>query len=145
MSVPPTPQALELLKCLHPLSLPPETRKVKRASKNSSTSPILARKFQPPVLRRRLVHLQVARARFRAHRRRPLWPPAIPFPMLAQLDSLKTEALAALDTLSDEAALEAFRIDYLGKKGRLTALSAGMRDVPPDLKKEVGAKLNEVR
>lgn len=38
--------------------------------------------------------------------------------MLAQLDSLKTEALAALDTLSDEAALESFRIDYLGKKGK---------------------------
>ena len=46
--------------------------------------------------------------------------------MLPQLDSLKTAALAALDTLSDEAALEAFRIDYLGKKGQLTALSAGM-------------------
>lgn len=65
--------------------------------------------------------------------------------MLSQLDSLKSEALAALETLSDEAALEAFRIDYLGKKGKLTALSAGMRDVPVDLKKEVGAKLNEVR
>jgi len=65
--------------------------------------------------------------------------------MLAQLDSLKSEALAALDTLTDEASLEAYRIDYLGKKGKLTALSAGMRDVPPDQKKDVGAKLNEVR
>jgi phenylalanyl-tRNA synthetase alpha chain len=65
--------------------------------------------------------------------------------MIAQLDSLKSEALASLTTLTDEAALEAFRIDYLGKKGKLTALSAGMRDVPVDLKKEVGAKLNEVR
>lgn len=65
--------------------------------------------------------------------------------MLAQLDSLKSEALAALDTLTDEASLEAFRIDYLGKKGKLTALSAGMRDVPPDQRKDVGAKLNEVR
>ena len=65
--------------------------------------------------------------------------------MLTELDSLKSEALAALDTLTDEATLEAFRIDYLGKKGKLTALSAGMRDVPVDLKKEVGAKLNEVR
>ena len=65
--------------------------------------------------------------------------------MLTELDSLKSEALASLTTLTDEAALEAFRIDYLGKKGKLTALSAGMRDVPVDLKKEVGAKLNEVR
>ncbi len=65
--------------------------------------------------------------------------------MLSELDSLKSEALAALETLTDEAALEAFRIDYLGKKGKLTALSAGMRDVPVEQKKDVGAKLNEVR
>ncbi|HYF36471.1 MAG TPA: phenylalanine--tRNA ligase subunit alpha, partial [Prosthecobacter sp.] len=65
--------------------------------------------------------------------------------MLAELDQLHSEALAALGTLSDEAALESFRIDYLGKKGKLTALSAGMRDVPVDQKKAVGAKLNEVR
>ena len=71
---------------------------------------------------------------------------SLPFAaMLSQLDSLKTEALTALDTLSDEAAMEAFRVDYLGKKGKLTALSGGMREVPADLKKEVGAKLNEVR
>lgn len=65
--------------------------------------------------------------------------------MLQDLEQLRAEALAALETLTDEASLEAFRIDYLGKKGKLTALSAGMRDVPPDQKKEVGAKLNEVR
>lgn len=65
--------------------------------------------------------------------------------MLTDLDNLKSEALAELGTLADEAALESFRVSYLGKKGRLTALSAGMRDVPADQKKEVGAKLNEVR
>lgn len=65
--------------------------------------------------------------------------------MLSDLTSLHSEALAALDAASDESALEALRIDYLGKKGKLTALSSGMKDVPPDLKKDVGAKLNEVR
>ena len=65
--------------------------------------------------------------------------------MLSDLTSLHTEALTALDAASDETALEALRIDYLGKKGKLTALSSGMKDVPPDLKKDVGAKLNEVR
>ncbi|MDZ4287403.1 MAG: phenylalanine--tRNA ligase subunit alpha [Prosthecobacter sp.] len=65
--------------------------------------------------------------------------------MLSELDQLHAEALAGLDTLTDEAALESFRIDYLGKKGKLTALSAGMRDVPGDQRKAVGAKLNEVR
>jgi phenylalanyl-tRNA synthetase alpha chain len=65
--------------------------------------------------------------------------------MLAELDHLHSEALATLGTLTDETALESFRVDYLGKKGKLTALSAGMRDVAPDQKKAVGAKLNEVR
>jgi phenylalanyl-tRNA synthetase alpha chain len=65
--------------------------------------------------------------------------------MLTELSELKTEALTALDSLTDETSLENFRVAYLGKKGKLTAISAGMRDVSPDLKKEVGAKLNEVR
>ncbi len=65
--------------------------------------------------------------------------------MLAQLDTLKTEALAALDAAHDEALLEAIRVNYLGKKGSVTALSQGMRDVPADQKAEVGAKLNDVR
>lgn len=65
--------------------------------------------------------------------------------MLAQLDQLKSEALATLAAVSEEAALESFRVAYLGKKGSLTALSAGMRDVPPEQKKDVGARLNDVR
>jgi len=65
--------------------------------------------------------------------------------MLTELSELKTEALTALEALTDETSLENFRVAYLGKKGKLTAISAGMRDVTPDLKKEVGAKLNEVR
>jgi phenylalanyl-tRNA synthetase alpha chain len=65
--------------------------------------------------------------------------------MLSQLDSLKTEALAALEAAQDETALEAVRVNFLGKKGSVTALSQNMRDVPVDQKKEVGAKLNDVR
>ena len=65
--------------------------------------------------------------------------------MLSQLDSLKTEALAALEAAQDEAALEAVRVNFLGKKGSVTALSQNMRDVPAEQKKEVGAKLNDVR
>lgn len=36
--------------------------------------------------------------------------------MLSDLDTLKTEALAALEAAQDEAALEAVRVNYLGKK-----------------------------
>lgn len=65
--------------------------------------------------------------------------------MLTQLDSLLTTALEAVATAQDEPALEAVRVNYLGKKGSLTALSQGMRDVAAEQKKELGAKLNEVR
>lgn len=65
--------------------------------------------------------------------------------MLAQLDTLRTEALTAVGTANDQAAIEAVRVNFLGKKGSITALSQGMRDVPADQKKEAGARLNEVR
>ena len=65
--------------------------------------------------------------------------------MLAELDTIQTEALAAIRGIADEATLEEVRVGFLGKKGRLTVASAGMRDVPADLKKDVGQKLNEVR
>ncbi len=65
--------------------------------------------------------------------------------MIAELDVLREEALAAIPAASDETALEALRVGYLGKKGSVTALGAGMRDLPVDQKKAAGAKLNEVR
>lgn len=65
--------------------------------------------------------------------------------MIAELDVLREEALVAIPAAVDEAAVEALRVAYLGKKGGVTLLGAGMRDVPPDRKKEAGAKLNEVR
>lgn len=65
--------------------------------------------------------------------------------MLTQLDQIQSEGLAELARLQDETGLENFRVAFLGRKGRLTAIAAGMRDVPPDQKAAVGAKLNEVR
>src|SRR4051812_35866030 len=65
--------------------------------------------------------------------------------MLAELDLIQSEGLAALAVIQDETALEAYRVSYLGKKSRLTAAAAGMRDVPAEQKPAVGAKLNEVR
>jgi len=65
--------------------------------------------------------------------------------MLTELEQIQAAGLTELAGISDEAGLENFRVGYLGKKGRLTALAAGMRNVPPDQKAAVGAKLNEVR
>lgn len=65
--------------------------------------------------------------------------------MLTELEQIQTEGLQELAGITDETGLENFRVACLGKKGRLTALAAGMRNVPPDQKAAVGAKLNEVR
>lgn len=65
--------------------------------------------------------------------------------MEAQLESLLTAALAEIPAAPDESALEELRVKYLGKKGSVTALGAGMRDVPPDRKAAAGAALNRAR
>ena len=65
--------------------------------------------------------------------------------MIEDLNAIHSDALAEISGLSDEPSIEDFRIRYLGKKGRLTAASAGMKDVPKDQKPAIGQKLNEVR
>ena len=65
--------------------------------------------------------------------------------MIEQLHSLSATALHEIATVSDDAALEEFRLKYLGKKGSVTTLSAGMRDLQPEQRAAVGAKFNEVR
>ena len=41
--------------------------------------------------------------------------------------------------------IEAFRISYLGKKGKITSLFQSFRDVPVEHKKEFGQKLNMLK
>ncbi|MCB1064009.1 MAG: phenylalanine--tRNA ligase subunit alpha [Verrucomicrobiae bacterium] len=65
--------------------------------------------------------------------------------MLTELDQIQTDALAEIIGIDSDSALEDTRVRYLGKKGRLTAASAGMRDVSKEDKPAVGQKLNEVR
>jgi len=65
--------------------------------------------------------------------------------MLAELDQIRADVLAEIAGIDSEAALENARVHTLGKKGRLTAASSGMRDVPKEDKPAVGQKLNEVR
>ena len=65
--------------------------------------------------------------------------------MIAQLDTELAAALQEIPAVTTDAGLEELRLKYLGKKGTVTLLSGGMRDVPPDQKAAVGAKLNEAR
>ena len=65
--------------------------------------------------------------------------------MLDQLNELESQGLAELDAASDAAAVEAWRIAYLGSKGRLKALMPRLKDVPREDKAAVGKRLNEVK
>jgi phenylalanyl-tRNA synthetase alpha chain len=67
-----------------------------------------------------------------------------------KLNTLKSEAEAALreaEGAPDAAvALEAIRVEYLGRKdGRLTGITRGLKDVPPAERAAVGALANEIR
>lgn len=65
--------------------------------------------------------------------------------MLEDLSTIQTEGLAELAAARGPEALEAWRIAYIGPKGRLRALMPRMKDVPADQKAAVGQRLNEVK
>lgn len=65
--------------------------------------------------------------------------------MKERLQELHDEAVKkiqesdALDKLND------VRVAYLGKKGQLTAVLKGMKDVPPEERPQVGQLVNDTR
>ena len=65
--------------------------------------------------------------------------------MLKELEAIHADALAAVNEIADTEGLEAFRISYLGRKGRLTLAAAGMKDLAKEDKPAAGKALNEVR
>ncbi len=65
--------------------------------------------------------------------------------MKEKIDGLLAQFQNELQTANDSASLDALRIAYLGKKGQLTELLKGLRDVPNDQKKEVGQQINRLK
>lgn len=65
--------------------------------------------------------------------------------MTEQAAQIQTDALAAIDAASSEAALEEARVKFLGKKSPLNALAAEMRSLPNEDKPKLGAALNTAR
>jgi phenylalanyl-tRNA synthetase alpha chain len=65
--------------------------------------------------------------------------------MSHDLDTLQRDALATLDGASDPAALEAWRIAFIGPKGRVKAAAGMVKDVPADQRPAFGQRLNAVK
>ena len=61
------------------------------------------------------------------------------------VEQLGQEAAAALAAAVDEAALEAWRIAYMGRKGRLTLLLRGLSALSIEERREVGAAANRLK
>lgn len=63
--------------------------------------------------------------------------------MIEKIQKMMAE-ISGLQAHSSEE-VEALRIKYLSKKGEISALMADFRNVPADMKKELGIKLNELK
>lgn len=62
-----------------------------------------------------------------------------------ELYALRDTALSAIAAASDPARLEGLQVQYLGKKGELTAVLRGIGGLPAEDRPRVGAIANEVR
>ncbi|MBQ8858498.1 MAG: phenylalanine--tRNA ligase subunit alpha [Clostridia bacterium] len=65
--------------------------------------------------------------------------------MEQQIASLRARFAEELANAATEEALEALRVSFLGKKGAVTDLLKGLRDVPNEKKKEAGQLINAVK
>ncbi len=62
-----------------------------------------------------------------------------------QLEKIKGEALAAINSVKDLDELNEIRVRYLGKKGELTAVLKSLKDVAPEDRPKVGQLVNDAR
>ncbi len=65
--------------------------------------------------------------------------------MKSALERLRADAFEAFQHCADEEALESLRVRFLGRKGELTNILRGLRDVPPEERPQLGALANEVK
>ena len=61
------------------------------------------------------------------------------------IPNLLTEATKAVDAAASSAALDAVRVEWLGKSGRVTELLKGLGKLPADQRKARGAAVNELK
>lgn len=65
--------------------------------------------------------------------------------MEAQLEQIRSQALAEIAQAQEETAIETVRVKFLGRTGSISLASEGMRGLSKDEKPRIGKLLNEVR
>jgi len=65
--------------------------------------------------------------------------------IIDQLQKIDQEARQDLEAAESADTLEQLRIQYLGKKGRLTAILRGLKDLSAEEKREVGGQANKLK
>jgi len=65
--------------------------------------------------------------------------------MFADIDAVQEEALKSLSTAGDPKAVEAWRIEWLGAKGRLKGMMGSMKDVEPSHRPAFGQRMNALK
>jgi len=68
--------------------------------------------------------------------------------MTANTDSIadiEQSAISDLDSLNTTQALEGWRVTYLGRKGRLTQVLRGLKEMPAEERRQVGAGANKLK
>ena len=64
---------------------------------------------------------------------------------MQNLETTERDALSSIDAAIDEAALEAVRVELLGKKGSISELLKTLGALSPDERKTFGAQVNAMR
>lgn len=65
--------------------------------------------------------------------------------MKEKLNQIQAKALEALDQVADLGNLDSLRVQYLGKKGELTQILKGMKDLSKEERPVIGEMANQVR
>ena len=64
---------------------------------------------------------------------------------MIELEQIASEAAAAIAAATELSALDDLRVEYLGKKGRLTGLLKSLGSLSNDERPAAGAKINDVK
>ena len=65
--------------------------------------------------------------------------------ILEEIAQIKRQAQAELGAVNDVAQAEACRVKYLGRKGLITSVLKALKDVPADVRPEVGREINTAK